>query len=409
MTTVTVPLDAPVPRVHADELARRVFFVSEAILDFALVGGDDVTAVDLVVPDTADPAELARKLRLVVANDVLAQRPAVPHAVWSAATASPADVFDELTATGAAVPLGDGLVALGGPVLALTDYLDARILALVEEFQATEYRYPTLIATEAMRRCGYFESFPQLMMFVSRLHADVDVYRGFLADLAAGDDLGDRLRAGAATVEHCLPPTMCFHTYAQLADAPLASPSTVVTARGKSFRFESRYRRSLERLWDFTIREIVFLGPREFVLGSRSRLMERTFDLVTELGLGGRCEVATDPFFVNVDTADRVWSQRFLELKYELRMPLDAARDVAVCSFNFHEQFFGERFGITAATGGPVHTACAGFGLERFAYAFLCRHGVDPAGWPTAVRRAVGMSERVGARSAARASEQVIV
>jgi hypothetical protein len=212
-------------------------------------------------------------------------------------------------------------------------------------------------------------------MFVSRLHGDVDVYRGFLDDLASGGSLTDVLRAHAGGFDHCLPPTMCFHTYHQLADRPLPAPSLTVTSRGKSFRFESRYRRSLERLWDFTIREVVFLGSRSHVLGCRRRLMELVWELMDDLGLGGRCEVANDPFFVDAEGA---WSQRLMELKYELRLPLDPGRDVAVGSFNFHDCFFGESFGI----GTDVHTACAGFGLERLAYAFLCRHGLDPEGWP---------------------------
>jgi hypothetical protein len=225
------------------------------------------------------------------------------------------------------------------------------------------------------------------MMFVSRLHSDVDAYRGFLDGLAKGGDLGDGLRAYSSGFEHCLPPTMCFHTYHQLADQALPAPSFTITSRGKSFRFESRYRRSLERLWDFTIREIVFLGPRSHVLACRQRLMERTWELMETLGLGGRCEVANDPFFVDGSTAERIWSQHLLELKYELRLPLDHDRDVAVCSFNFHDRFFGESFGIKAEDG-YAHTACAGFGLERFAYAFLCRHGLDPDGWPQEAREA---------------------
>jgi hypothetical protein len=83
-----------------------------------------------------------------------------------------------------------------------------------------------------------------------------------------------------------------------------------------------------------------------------------------------------------------VWSQHLLELKYELRLPLTADRDVAVCSFNFHDRFFGESFGI-GTEDGVAYTACAGFGLERLTYAFLCRHGVDPCGWPRDVREAV--------------------
>jgi hypothetical protein len=225
-------------------------------------------------------------------------------------------------------------------------------------------------------------------MFVSRLHADVDTYRDFRAGTAEGLDLAAGLRAHAGNFDYCLPLTMCFHTYHELSGRPLPTPETAVTARGKSFRFESRYRRSLERLWDFTIRETVFLGSREFVLNSRRLLMERSCELMEELGLGGRCEVATDPFFTGSDTVERVWSQQLLELKYELRLPLDGNRDVAVGSFNFHEQFFGTSFEITA-DAGIAYTACTGIGLERLTYAFLCRYGLDPDGWPAEVRKAV--------------------
>jgi seryl-tRNA synthetase len=382
-----IPLDPVVPRAHADELGRRVFFVSDAIVAFDLIGRDAVTALDVVVPEHTDIAELARKLEVVVTRDVLARTPSRGHIVWGAEHPPVTDVYPELVERGIAVEVGQGQVAFGEPVLALTEYLDARLRNLVvREFGATEYRYPTLIATDVMRRCGYFGSFPQLMMFVSRLHTDVDAYRDFLTELTSGADLSALLRERAADVDHCLPPTMCFHTFAQLADARLAGPA-VYTARGKSFRHEARYHRSLERLWDFTIREIVFLGSQEQVLRQRQRLMELVFELAGELGLGGRCEVANDPFFVSADTPDRVWSQRLLQLKYELRMPLDEERDVAVGSFNYHERFFARSFGIVADR--DVHTGCAGFGLERFAYAFLCRHGLDPRHWPAEVRRAV--------------------
>ncbi|WP_433333353.1 hypothetical protein [Spirillospora sp. CA-294931] len=392
MTVHRIALDPPVPEIHAAELAGRVFFVSEAILDFALVrSADMVEAVDVVLRDALDLDQLARKLRFVVANDVLDQKPLARKVIWRGDTASgqPGDVYAELLRRGMASETGEGQIAVGEPVLSLMDGLDAAITTLAaDEFETREYRYPTLIPVETMRRCGYFRSFPQLMMFVSRLHGDVDTYRGFLDAMADGGDVADGLRAHCDHYDYCLPPTMCFHTYHQLADRPLGDPSLVVTSRGKSFRFESRYRRSLERLWDFTIREIVFLGSREFVLEARRRLMERSFALVDSLGLGGLCEVANDPFFIEPGTAERVWSQHLLESKYELRLPLDDARDVAVGSFNFHERFFGESFGIETPEG-PVYTACAGFGLERFAYAFLCRHGLDPGRWPSEARKAL--------------------
>ncbi|MFD7491073.1 hypothetical protein ACFV8T_01400 [Streptomyces sp. NPDC059832] len=394
-----IPLDAPVPAALADELAKRIYFVSDRITDFTLIrSGDTVTAVDVTTQDAAaaDLDALTRKLHLVVANDVLSQRQVEPKVVWrSAEGGAVRDVFPELLARGVAAELGEGQIALGEPVLSLMDHLDAEIRALVlDEFDAHEFRYPTLMSAPALRRTGYFESFPQLLMLVSRLHGDVDTYRAFLSTLTGGDgddggDLAAALRENTGDIDHVLPPTMCFHTYHQYADGPPPAPNTVVTARGKAFRYESRYRRSLERLWDFTIREIVFLGTPDFVLTSRARLMERAYALTESLGLGGRCEVAGDPFFLNESAAVRAWSQRLLEMKYELRLPLDDERDVAVASFNYHEQFFGKSFGIRDADERPVFTGCAGFGLERLTYAFLCRHGADPARWPAHVRKAV--------------------
>ncbi len=400
LASLTVPhrmvLDVPVPVAQAGELSKRVFFASEDIVDFSLVvSGAEIPAMDLTLRSPADAAEVARKVQFVVTNDVLGQLPYDPKVLWRReAGPAPLDVFDDLLAQGIASNAGEGQVALGQPVLGLIEYLDTRLRALVrEQFGAQEFRYPTMIPTAVVRRCSYLQSFPQLMMFVSRLHGDVDTYRDFIDAEARGEDLTERLRTDSADFTYCLPPTMCFHTYHQLTEAHLPSPTYVVTSRGPSFRHESRYRRSLERLWDFTIREVVFLGPLDFVLESRARLMQLTFDLATSLGLDGYCEVASDPFFVNAGTADRVWSQQVLELKYELRMPLDAARDVAVCSFNFHEQFFGKSFGIRQPHGDEaVYTACAGYGLERFAYAFLCQHGLAQESWPAEVRTSVAGS-----------------
>ncbi|MFI7136114.1 hypothetical protein ACIBQ1_61460 [Nonomuraea sp. NPDC050153] len=392
MTTVErISLDPPVPGVHEQALANRVFFVSDTILDFSLVrSAGGIEAVDVVVKEGTDVGDLARKLRFVVANDIAGQRRLTPKVAWRGTTTGKAqDVFEDMVQRGIAFEAGEGQISVGEPFLSLMDYFDSRFTALaIGEFGACARRYPTLIPTTVMQRCGYFQSSPQLMMFVSRLHADVATYRDFRTEIAESLDLAAGLRAHCGDFDYCLPPTMCFHTYHELNNRSLPTSALTVTARGKSFRFESRYRRSLERLWDFSIREIVFLGSRDHVLTSRRRLMEQSCELIDSLGLGGSCEVATDPFFAGSDTVERVWSQQLLDLKYELRLPVDADRDVAVGSFNFHEQFFGKSFGITAGAG-PAYTACAGIGLERLAYSFLCRYGLDLDGWPAEVRKSV--------------------
>jgi hypothetical protein len=99
--------------------------------------------------------------------------------------------------------------------------------------------------------------------------------------------------------------------------------------------------------------------------------------------------VANDPFFCAADSGARSSSQRLLELKYELQLEVGPVDSIAVASFNFHERFFGESFGLSLPDGTPAFSACAGFGLERLAFALMCQHGTEIRDWPPALRRAL--------------------
>ncbi|WP_433458242.1 hypothetical protein [Micromonospora sp. CA-248212] len=389
MTTLTIAMEQPLSSVSAEEFGRRIFFATADILNFRFVrNGDEVTAVDLTVADQGDVDQVRRKVNAVLNDDVLSQLTRPPKVIWSSPAERPVPdgTFDRLMADGEASPSGQGQVALGPQMLHLMDALDDTIRDIVvDEFRAREQRYPTLIPASVMHRCGYLTSFPQYLMFVSRLHSDRDVYRDFVTDTSTGGAMVPDVLDRCTGVDYCLPPTMCYHTFHQHADGTLPEDAGVVTARGKSFRHEEKYHSGLERLWDFTIREIVFLGDRDHVTAGRQRLLDRILGLTEDLGLSGRCEVASDPFFGDLDVAARATSQRLLELKYELRLDVGGSRDIAVGSFNLHERTFGSAFGIHMSDGEVAHSACAGFGLERLAYAVVCQHGLDPAGWPARV------------------------
>ncbi|MEV6808870.1 hypothetical protein [Streptomyces sp. NPDC051132] len=387
MNSYRLDLDAPVSGAHLDELNRRVFYISEAITGFELVAGDG-GAVDAVVVTTdgpVDPEALADKLRHVVDTEVRPQLATPPKVLWRSATgrAPRPGTFAGLLAEGVVHEIGPGQVAFGPPALSLMDALDELLRDIVqEEFGALEYRYPTLLPLTALHRSGYLSSFPQHMMFAARLEGDVDTYRAFAEDVRARESVGDRVLHRCAPVDRCLPPTMCYHTFNQFADSTLADENTVVTARGGSFRHESRYHRTLERLADFTIRETVFLGTAEFVREARDRFRRRAVELVEKLDLAGRCEVASDPFFAGAATAAQVSSQRLLELKHELHLDVGSWDSISIGSFNLHEKHFGDAFGIAGPDGATVYSACVGFGLERFTYAVLCQYGWDVADWP---------------------------
>jgi seryl-tRNA synthetase len=385
-----VALDQPLNHEQSQELARRLFFVSEQILAFDLIQQDgQVVAIDISSAQPPATAELAEKINRVVASDIIAQRPVEQKVIWQSQH-SPAineHLYEQLVERGIAAELGEGQVCLGEPFIKLMHSFDTRLRRIaVELMQGQEYQYPTLIRTDVLDRCGYFNSFPQFLMFVTRLHSDLDVYRGFLERYRQHGDVRAFALDCCDNLDYCLPPTMCFHTYHHFRDRQLgADQNLVVTARGKSFRFESRYARTLERLWDFTIREIVFIGSRDFVLERRETFMQHCFALMEELQLSGYCEVANDPFFCNQDTAARIWTQKVLEMKYELRLRVAAERTIAVGSFNFHEEFFGQNFQIRTHEGAWVRSGCVGFGLERLVYAFLCQYGLDERDWPAAI------------------------
>ncbi len=396
MFETRVALRAPLRRDQGVELERRLFFVSADILDFSLVQDDE--GVHGIVVASAAPLnaeELAAKVHHVIESDIAGGVAPLRKVVWESGerAARHPGVFADLLAAGWAFEAGPGQVALGGPLLALVDHLDDLVTGAVRaRFPAVEeYRYPTLLPTRVLEDVGYFTSFPQFLMLVTRLHEDADVYRSVVDDFTGGARADASLLSRCGDLDQSLPPTMCFHTFHQLRGEVFGDgENRVVTAKGKSFRYESRYATSLERLWDFTIREVVFLGTRDFVRRARADLMRDAYALTDRLGLTGFCEVATDPFFANTDTRTKVFSQRLLELKYELRADVAEDRSIAVASFNYHDSFFSECVGITDTRGGPIASACAGFGLERLLHAFLCQYGADPAGWPAEVRTAVG-------------------
>jgi seryl-tRNA synthetase len=393
MSTYHIELIRPVPLSLRDELARRVYYVAPGIDSFVLVtGGESVTGVEITTVGEADCAALTRKLNHVTQTEILPQRVVDAEPVWRSPHAGPQarGVFERLKGRGAVIEMGPGCIATGPPFTDLVDALDRCVRDIATtRFGAAEYRYPTLISTQALLRGGYLRSFPQFIMAAGHLHTDVDTYQQFVAGLDT-EEPGRLFDRFAGHTGYCLPPTMCYHTYLQLSGSRLATVPTVITSRGKSFRFESRYSRSVERLWDFTIREVVFLGDAETTARRRDDFLAAGCTLVEDLGLAGHVELANDPFFAGVSAAHRVLAQRMRKLKYELRLPVEDGRDVAVASFNVHGTTFGDPYGITVPGGGPAHTACVGFGLERLAFAFFCRHGTEPRRWPSSVRARLG-------------------
>ncbi len=233
------------------------------------------------------------------------------------------------------------------------DALDAEVEWIARTLGARGMHYPALIARESLERAGYTESFPHLLMCTAAL------------DLTA--------------MPWCLSPAVCYHVYEQFAGQEISEPVTL-TARGSCFRAERDTQAGLRQV-EFEMREIVFIGPADWVL-ARSRIaVARVTALAGRLGLRGDWHAAADPFFLPA-AAGRALMQRLLGVKDEYRF--QKPEGVALASVNRHGMFFGERFDIRLPSdASPVHTACVAIGLDRWSAALAAAregsHGTDVA------------------------------
>ncbi len=387
-------LQAAVPEELADEFLKRLPYVSEGISSPQLLPGGARVSFELR-PGFESQAELVAGRISEVAvklcsnhrpgtSKTLAKRDVLPSSFRE-------DPHPLLIEQGEIAVFGRGRYGLGPKLVALTEYFDLRARQMAREFQAAAHSFPSLVGADVLDRCRYLRNFPASLNLVSHLREDHGALQEFARSVRWDGEQMVYDRHAASGVECLLSPSVCFHWYMWLRDSTLSQPRAI-TALGKCFRYESSNLTGLERLWDFNMREIIFVGPADYVLANRNILVKLSASLLDELGLAYEIATATDPFFVDSYAVQAAYQQGF-ELKYELLAPLPySGKKLAVGSINYHQDFFGRSFAIETPEG-PAHTGCIGFGYERLALAFVAQHGVDEKRWPAAVVQ--GMKERI--------------
>jgi seryl-tRNA synthetase len=384
-----VSLDLKMPEELSDDFLSKLHYVSEFITEFELISdaSSDQVRFQLLPGHEEERTKIASQIVEVarkmcgayrrVETKVLAQR--------ERAVTFRDDPHPLLQARGDLFYFGQGRYGFGPRLVELLNFFDARLLQLAESFSAEPYQFPTLIGADLLERCRYLQSFPHSLSFVSHLREDLEAIQNF-ARTAKWD--GSRLVCEPQDVERIeclLSSAVCFHCYAWLQNQSLKQPG-VFTAVGKCFRYESGNLGKLERLWDFTMRELIFVGTQEQVLDQRERAIKETTKLLDEWGLSYEISSATDPFFI--DEYSAATFQMAFDLKFEIQASLPYKRKtLAVGSFNFHRDYFGRSLNISCAGGEAASTGCAAFGLERLVLAFLSQHGLDASAWPHAVAK----------------------
>ena len=379
-----------IPEHLIGQVRAKLAYVDEQIGAAEIAAdGETITLTLRSAVDDAAKAKIEEKVQHVVdemARGAMKPKVEVLEDHSDRPTYYDKDPMGELLARGEVYEEETGVFVFGPLVTQLIEFFESRFLILADEFEAKPYRFPTLISAKMLDRVDYFSAFPHSLTFATHLREDLDVINHFAHKAHVEEDGLNAPADSFSKFKVLNSPAVCYHLYFSLADHPLPDGKLIATAVGNCFRYESTNLTSMERLWNFTMREVIFVGAKDFVLDNREKsrqIMEKIFE---EIGLVYHVETANDPFFVGEFRKQAAFQTAF-QLKYEIRAALPFKNStLAVGSYNYHQNFFGRHLDITLEDGEPIHTGCTAFGLERIVYAFLAQFGFNQEHWPQVVK-----------------------
>jgi len=260
----------------------------------------------------------------------------------------------------------------------------ARLISSHRDPGAEVLRFPPVTSRHVVEKSGYLKSFPNLLGCVCSLHGSEREIRAAADKHEHGGDWTETLRPA----ELVLAPAACYPVYPLVAErGPVPNGGVKFDVACDCFRREPS--KHLDRLQSFRMREYVCIGTPEEITEFRSRWVDRAQGLADELGLAYNVAPASDPFFGRTGQMMAI-SQLQNSLKFELLIPVRSTEQPTACmSFNYHQEHFGEIWGIKTESGIVAHTGCVAFGMDRLAVAMFAQHGTDIAAWPVSVRRAL--------------------
>jgi hypothetical protein len=277
------------------------------------------------------------------------------------------DILPELLSGDHLIAFGPGQYGMGNLFLKTFKYFERECARMTLKQNPQEFVYPNLIPRDLMEHSDYAN----------------DQGRGYtwFSPSAPGGPIepGDP----AETPEHLGKPAVCLHCYPHFKQRTIDEPVTITT-QGRCYRYEGTDQFSPDRLWEFIMRETVYMGSPVFVRDSLKEIETLTTGWMQSLGLRAWVQAADDP--LQASGASFAASEN-IPVKWELRIALPASgTSLAAASFNYHADHYSQPFEISEG-GQPAATGCAGFGIERLTWGFLAQNGLDTAKWPEAIRQ----------------------
>lgn len=257
-----------------------------------------------------------------------------------------------------------------------------------------EAMFPKLIPLEVMQRMpGYLDGVPEGMYYVCPPPREPEAFTDFkqklkLTKRVAVRELDKVLKAPA----YVLAPAQCEPFYeifsrrrVRLEDLPVK----LFDRSGWTYRWEGGGVEGFVRTQEFRRIEFVFLGEPGDAVKIRDEVLNKSMELLEEMGLEWQLSVAT-PFYMREGGFEADVSDSSKVATYDLEVALPYKRGwLELGSYNMHRAKFVETFKIKEAKGREIWTGCCGFGTTRWVAGFLAHHGFEPSRWPELVRERI--------------------
>lgn len=289
--------------------------------------------------------------------------------------------------------IANGIYMFQGRFLKLLNFFNQYFKDLsINKYNAVEQEYPTIWPIDLFKKINYFREFPQQVMLATTVKNSFEDRNKF-SDKYNRDNNFEKIDIND-NLDHCsygLEPSVCNTCYYALSNMK-EYQNTVYTTYNKVFRNEFSASESLDRLMNFSVRDIMFVGDQNFVLEKRQLLIDDIIEFLKNFNIDCKIESANDPFFSN-DIARKLFQYSF-GLKYEILARINYSDSyIAIGSINLHLSTFGEAFNIRLPDNSFAQSGCVGIGFERLVYALYCQFGHDVNMWPDELKNKLKLQQ----------------
>lgn len=298
------------------------------------------------------------------------------------ASADQAGLLHELCSRRLLIETGvPGVYGRGGDFEEVRERLAALVTRAAAPEQPEHMRFPPILPRRDLERIDYLKSFPHLAGSIFSFDGTEEQAVELAEHAGRHEDWSHYQRM----TDLVLTPAACYPVYPAIAARGALARDGLTVDAGGAYVFRREPSEDPTRMQMFHQRELVRIGEADDVRAWRDTWRTRALELLGSLGLEAELDLASDPFF---GRSGRMLgaSQREQQLKFEVLTRIAGPEPTAIASFNYHQDHFARAHGIELAGGGPAHTACLGFGLERITIALLRAHGFDIGAWPGEVR-----------------------